>query len=258
MGKAIYNREQTPHKYKIQEIKEQIVEIANQILHQQSTIHLFEKKHYSIDEGEDHKVGIAESEDLSEANDDDDLFDAPQPPEPTGEFELIDDMMIQSQDSYAPWLHASYPPPYPASQQPRNSQSQNSAEDFFSPTRSREHPSASKHRSSTKKPIMSVITSIEEDDIIVEKMHIHYGMKNENPVDRLRFFPKDYTYEKTIAYCMNEKQYHTLLPRVFEELAVRVFCRDVRKSNIINTAFQTWCKQYTNTTPFPIPSQSQL
>jgi hypothetical protein len=258
-GKSyFYNREQNPHRYSIEEIKMQLLEIANQILHQQNTLDVSEKKQHSIDDGDDHKVGIAESEDLSDENDEDDLFHAPQPHESTGEFEFIDDnMMIQSQDSYAPWLHASFPPPYPASQQLKSSQSQNSSDEFFSPERSREHPSASKHRTSKKNSI-SVITSIDEDDIIVEKMHIHYGMKNENPVDRLRFFPKDYSFEKTIAYCMKEHQYHTLLPRVFEELAVRVFCRDLRKSNIINTAFQTWCKQYTNTTPFPIPSQSQL
>lgn len=27
-------------------------------------------------------------------------------------------------------------------------------------------------------------------DIIVEKMHIHYGMKDKNPVNRMRFFAK--------------------------------------------------------------------
>ncbi len=29
-----------------------------------------------------------------------------------------------------------------------------------------------------------------EEDLIVEKMHIHHGMKGNNPVSRLRFFPK--------------------------------------------------------------------
>ena len=29
-----------------------------------------------------------------------------------------------------------------------------------------------------------------EDDIIVEKMHIHYGLKEKNPVTRIRFYEK--------------------------------------------------------------------
>ena len=31
-------------------------------------------------------------------------------------------------------------------------------------------------------------------DIIVEKMHIHYGLQDKNPVGRIRFFDKVFTY----------------------------------------------------------------
>jgi hypothetical protein len=31
---------------------------------------------------------------------------------------------------------------------------------------------------------------LEPGDIIVEKMHIHYGMKDKNPLNRMRFFAK--------------------------------------------------------------------
>jgi hypothetical protein len=33
--------------------------------------------------------------------------------------------------------------------------------------------------------------SLELKDLIVEKMHIHYGQKHRNPVDNMRFFPKE-------------------------------------------------------------------
>ena len=31
---------------------------------------------------------------------------------------------------------------------------------------------------------------LERDDIIIEKMHLHHGMKHLNPVNNMRFFPK--------------------------------------------------------------------
>jgi len=65
---------------------------------------------------------------------------------------------------------------------------------------------------------------LEKDDIIVERMHIHYGMKDRNPVSRLRFFTKGASRD-TVGEPVKDRIYQTSMPVVFEEFAVRVFCR---------------------------------
>lgn len=97
------------------------------------------------------------------------------------------------------------------------------------------------------------------DDIIVEKMHIHYGLKDANPVNRLRFYPKNAyssTNEEVIAKQVKEMHYETVLPRVFEELAVRLFCRDNRKTKLLMKAFERWCRE--SHASSPILGLSQL
>ena len=98
------------------------------------------------------------------------------------------------------------------------------------------------------------------DDMIVEKMCIHYGQKNKNPVDNLRFFSKiksephrkyqqqltpmkswtspvgmgysprtingDRDKTRILAKRVQEVAYETRLPRVFMEQSIRVFCKD--------------------------------
>jgi hypothetical protein len=143
---------------------------------------------------------------------------------------------IQSQDSFAPWVKSSIHDSYSRHQTVTQSQSL----------------PGSSHRSVPVVPLTS-------DDIIVEKMHIHYGLKGENPVNRLRFFPKEVIerdHRTHMAMPMKESAYETLLPRVFEELAVRVFCRDKGKTALLADAYKLWCREYNNSaTPFPTLSQ---
>ena len=83
---------------------------------------------------------------------------------------------------------------------------------------------------------------LEKTDLIVDKMHLHHGMKADNPVSRLRFFGK-YGDENQIAQRIPEKVYHTILPRCFEERAIRVFCRKPVKEKKVKEAFDAWCKK---------------
>ena len=83
---------------------------------------------------------------------------------------------------------------------------------------------------------------LEKTDLIVDKMHLHHGMKADNPVSRLRFFGK-YGDENQIAQRIPEKVYHTILPRCFEERAIRVFCRKPVKEKKVKEAFEAWCKK---------------
>lgn len=93
-------------------------------------------------------------------------------------------------------------------------------------------------------------------DIIIDKMHIHYGKKNENPVQNMRFFPKGADPATYVAKAIDEKVYETSLPRSFEELAVRVFCRAPSKQRSAEKAFAKFCVEVNTHRPFP--SQSQV
>ena len=95
------------------------------------------------------------------------------------------------------------------------------------------------------------------DDIIVEKMNIHYGMKQFNPVANMRFFPKDADPTSYIARHANEQTYETLLPRNFQELAVRVFCRTPAKERLARRAFELYCQELQAPCPFPSFSQQK-
>lgn len=99
---------------------------------------------------------------------------------------------------------------------------------------------------------------LKEEDLIVEKMHIHYGMKSQNPVDRLRFFPKHSNLQpNAVARRIDECVYETVLPRVFEDRAIRLFCRDPEKADAARTVFEKWCEEANAQMPFPSLSQPE-
>lgn len=96
------------------------------------------------------------------------------------------------------------------------------------------------------------------EDIIVEKMHVHHGLKGRNPVDRLRFFPKAPSSSSFLAARrVPEVTYENVLPRVFEARAVRLFCRSSAASVQLaaRRAFEEWCRRVESHSPFPSLSQ---
>lgn len=99
-------------------------------------------------------------------------------------------------------------------------------------------------------------------DLIVEKMHIHYGMKSHNPVANLRFFPKNAVLAPengnlTLAKQVDERVYETLLPRSFEDRSIRLFCRTIDKEQAAIHAFERWCTSRDSHLPFPSLSQQE-
>ena len=87
------------------------------------------------------------------------------------------------------------------------------------------------------------LDELKESDIIVEKMHVHHGMKQHNPVSRLRFFKK-HSQEGDYGFQIDEADHKTSLPSVFEELALRVFCRFREKEDIAKQAFVEFSRRY--------------
>lgn len=125
-------------------------------------------------------------------------------------------------------------------------------------THKRSGPSASVLRSGGRH---QGFVALEAEDLIVEKMHVHYGMKGQNPVARMRFYPKHVprvvSENKPFqAVQLEERVYETDLPRSFEYLSVRVFCRHPEKEAAAVHAFERWCSERNSHMPFPSFSQT--
>ena len=102
---------------------------------------------------------------------------------------------------------------------------------------------------------------LEEDDLCVAISSISYGMKEQNPVDHIHFYRR-----KQKAYCTNAKagalaqreqaesdavgfRIHAdsvscLVPHVFQEEYLRVFCKSTDKAKVAQAAraFSIWCE----------------
>jgi hypothetical protein len=113
-------------------------------------------------------------------------------------------------------------------------------------------------------------------DIIVERMHVHYGLKQYNPVALMRFYSKispvtttssfghivsstssQSMSQSVIGHQVDERVYASELPRVFEDLSFRVFSRSLDQDMIalIRRSFECWCDRKQTHLPFPSLSQ---
>jgi hypothetical protein len=86
--------------------------------------------------------------------------------------------------------------------------------------------------------------------------HIHYGLGEHNPVARLRFYPKHSAGPTAMGKELDERTYASILPRVFEDRKVRVFCRHHDKEYIARKAFEEWCREKNAHAPFPTKCES--
>lgn len=101
--------------------------------------------------------------------------------------------------------------------------------------------------------------TLEEDDIIIEKRVIHHGMKACNPVNFMRFLPKnqlsrlrEQPEDLPIATQIDEKEYECCIPRAFLQRTLRVYCRkyDIDTYDFLTTCYHQFLeytqKKYTN------------
>jgi len=77
-----------------------------------------------------------------------------------------------------------------------------------------------------------------EDDVIVQKISMHHGLKDKNPLSKMRFVEKtkldkltarDYT-ELPEAETVDEGECDPYLPRTLEARSLRIYCRDSSKA----------------------------
>ena len=59
-----------------------------------------------------------------------------------------------------------------------------------------------------------------------------YGMKDENPVDKMRFYTKD---EPNRPLTVHKDQVSWMLPKVFTEKFIRVYCKEPNKESTAKT-----------------------
>ena len=91
---------------------------------------------------------------------------------------------------------------------------------------------------------------LDPSDIIIEKMEIHHGRKDLNPVDMMRFLPKGKLSqlsrpvdELPVAEQQPEEVYYSSIPKAFNERCLRVFSRnsDQTHFDLLLHAFEQWC-----------------
>ncbi|XP_053281037.1 deoxynucleoside triphosphate triphosphohydrolase SAMHD1 isoform X1 [Pleuronectes platessa] len=89
---------------------------------------------------------------------------------------------------------------------------------------------------------------LQPEDFKVDVFSLNYGMKKENPINKVRFYCKT---DPTKAFQISDDQVSKMLPAVFDEQVIRVYCkkRDVKTVEVAKKHFAQWCKNNGFTTP---------
>ncbi|XP_035404022.1 deoxynucleoside triphosphate triphosphohydrolase SAMHD1 isoform X1 [Cygnus atratus] len=81
---------------------------------------------------------------------------------------------------------------------------------------------------------------LKAEDFVVDVINMDYGMKDQNPIDNVLFYCKA---DPSKAVKISKEQVSRLLPRIFAEQVIRVYCKNL-DPNIISAAkqyFVQWC-----------------
>ncbi|XP_040290956.1 deoxynucleoside triphosphate triphosphohydrolase SAMHD1-like [Bufo bufo] len=78
------------------------------------------------------------------------------------------------------------------------------------------------------------------EDFIVDVIHMDYGMKEQNPINNMRFYCKT---DLTKAIKITKDQVSQLLPEKFAEQIIRVYCKktDEKSLEVAKRYFVQWC-----------------
>ncbi|XP_060569550.1 deoxynucleoside triphosphate triphosphohydrolase SAMHD1-like isoform X2 [Ruditapes philippinarum] len=88
-------------------------------------------------------------------------------------------------------------------------------------------------------------TGVKEMSLHYDIVKFNYGMEDKNPLEKVRFYTKDYL-DEPIKLAKNQVSY--VLPDVFEECIIRLYCKmeDPSQETIVKRvtkAFAEWCKE---------------
>eukprot|EP00588_Corethron_pennatum_P023401 CAMPEP_0194332306 /NCGR_PEP_ID=MMETSP0171-20130528/58703_1 /TAXON_ID=218684 /ORGANISM="Corethron pennatum, Strain L29A3" /LENGTH=663 /DNA_ID=CAMNT_0039094095 /DNA_START=210 /DNA_END=2202 /DNA_ORIENTATION=+ len=98
--------------------------------------------------------------------------------------------------------------------------------------------------------VSAASVALERWDVIVEKLQIHHGKKDKNPVDYIRFLTKSQVVnlhdtplsDLPVARKVNESEYESHIPRSFQERTLRIFCRRGERRRAVEKAFDVFIK----------------
>ncbi|KAF9585804.1 SAM domain and HD [Lunasporangiospora selenospora] len=82
------------------------------------------------------------------------------------------------------------------------------------------------------------------EDVIVEFLKNNYAMKDQNPVDGIKFFSK---HNITASYHIPKEKVSSLIPSEFQENIIRVFSRDATKVRAVHEAFRRLMSKFYRT-----------
>ncbi|XP_020332599.1 deoxynucleoside triphosphate triphosphohydrolase SAMHD1 isoform X3 [Oncorhynchus kisutch] len=82
--------------------------------------------------------------------------------------------------------------------------------------------------------------TLQPGDFVVNIINMDWGMKEKNPIDKVRFYCKN---DPTKAYRIRKDQVSKLLPERFAEQLIRVYCKktDERTMEAAKKNFVQWC-----------------
>lgn len=85
---------------------------------------------------------------------------------------------------------------------------------------------------------------LRQDDVIVEFLKNNYAMKDQNPVDGIKFFSKT---NHSVSYHIPKEKVSSLIPSEFQENIIRVFSRDPSKVRAVHEAFRRLMSRFYRT-----------
>ena len=109
-----------------------------------------------------------------------------------------------------------------------------------------------------------MITELKEQDIIIKCSSWHQGMKDQNPIDFVRFVDKaappfgmSGDPGNQMAKQIGGEDYRMFITRDFQKNVIRAYCRDPAKKNLLSHAFESYwervTKGFANNTIAPPP-----
>ncbi|KAF8986496.1 SAM domain and HD [Entomortierella lignicola] len=85
---------------------------------------------------------------------------------------------------------------------------------------------------------------LKEEDVIVEFLKNNYAMKDQNPVDGIKFFSKN---NHSVSYHIPKEKVSSLIPSEFQENIIRVFARDPSKVRAVHESFRRLMSKFYRT-----------
>jgi len=109
----------------------------------------------------------------------------------------------------------------------------------------------------TRDEIIKHSNFLQPEDFIAHIINFDYGMKNENPIDHVRFYHKS---NPDVAIMVRKDQVSQMLPMTFAEYHLRLYCRRKEKRILEEgqRCFDQWCKKSALPTPKVCPLYPEL